>query len=102
MEASLIKNDIAQQKSSVTLTLIHAAPTPPCIDSPLTNALKRGHLICCKPHPFSNISQCVTGRMLRRTFAAKSLDRQLDGYKSEFIAAPMSESAKALHGDEMR
>lgn len=25
MEASLIKNDIAQQKSAVTLTLIHAA-----------------------------------------------------------------------------
>lgn len=32
VEASLIKNDIAQQKSSVTLTLIHAALTPPCMD----------------------------------------------------------------------
>ncbi len=35
MEAPLIKNGTAQQKSTVTLTLIHAAHTPPCIDLPL-------------------------------------------------------------------
>lgn len=37
MVAMLIKNGTAQQKSTVTLTLIHAASTPPCIDPPLNS-----------------------------------------------------------------
>lgn len=33
--AVLLKNGTVQQKSTVTLTLIHAETTPPCIDFPL-------------------------------------------------------------------
>lgn len=62
MEAGLIKNDTAQQKSAVTLTLIHAAFTPPCIDLLLKMHKHRD----ASPPPlfFFNISKRVKGQMI--------------------------------------
>lgn len=53
MVAMLIKNGTVQQKSTVTLTLIHAASTPLCIDCTHSAAL--------------NIVKCISNIHLHRS-----------------------------------
>lgn len=75
MVARLIKNDIAQQKSAVTLTLIHAACTPPCIDLPLKCTNREASSIV---KWLFNISHHVSGEMIAVPLSGKLLKAWAD------------------------
>lgn len=70
MVARLIKNDIAQQKSAVTLTLIHAARTPSCIDLPLKHTNREASSTV---KWLFNISHHVSGEMIAVPLSGKLL-----------------------------
>lgn len=73
----LIKNDIAQQKSAVTLTLIHAAHTPLYIDLPL----KRTNREASTVKRLFNISHHVLWEMIAVPLSGKLLKASADNKK---------------------
>lgn len=75
MVAKLIKNDIAQQKYAVTLTLIHAARTPPCIDLPLKCTNREASSIV---KWLFNISHYVSGETIAMPLSGKLLKARAD------------------------